>query len=124
MTTIKKFEDLINRVELIRNSLKKMGTNSGDKVMDGFLKQLQSNPIMLTDFNKLFEIHRIRYYSSNFNKNVDNLPISITHLTFGESFNKPVDNLPISITHLVFNNNYYQKKEYFVKYKKVEILFK
>lgn len=53
---IKKFEDLINRVELIRNSLKKMGTNSGDKVMDGFLKQLQSNPIMLTDFNKLFEI--------------------------------------------------------------------
>jgi hypothetical protein len=54
---IKNFENLINRVEYIRNVIKKMGLNSGDKVIDGFLKQLDSNPIMLTDFNKLFTVN-------------------------------------------------------------------
>ena len=39
---------------------------------------------------------------SNFNQPVDNLPCTITHLTFGYRFNKPVDNLPCTITHLTF----------------------
>ena len=50
---LKNFEDLLNRVEIIRNSLKKMGGNSGDKNLDNFLKQLDSNPIMNTDFTQL-----------------------------------------------------------------------
>jgi hypothetical protein len=54
---VKNFEDLIGRVEYIRNVLRKMGANTGDKVIDGFLKQLESNPIMATDFTKLFAVN-------------------------------------------------------------------
>jgi len=54
---VKNFEDLIGRVEYIRNVLRKMGANTGDKVIDGFLKQLESNPIMATDFSKLFAVN-------------------------------------------------------------------
>lgn len=53
---LKNFEDLLNRVEIIRNSLKKMGETTGDKTLDNFLKQLDSNPIMLTDFAKLMQV--------------------------------------------------------------------
>jgi len=50
---VKNFEDLLNRVEIIRNTIKKMGGTTGDKAIDGFLKQLDSNPIMLTNFAQL-----------------------------------------------------------------------
>jgi hypothetical protein len=50
---VKNFEDLLNRVEIIRNTLKKMGATTGDKALDGFLKQLDSNPIMATNFAQL-----------------------------------------------------------------------
>ncbi len=53
---LKNFEDLLNRVELIRNTLKKMGTTTGDKALDGFLKQLDSNPIMVTNFAQLMTV--------------------------------------------------------------------
>ena len=36
---------------------------------------------------------------SIFNKSVDNLPSSLTHLTFGYRFDQKVDNLPSSLTH-------------------------
>jgi len=39
---------------------------------------------------------------SKFNKNVDNLPPNLTHLTFGYCFNKNVDKLPPNLTHLTF----------------------
>ena len=35
-------------------------------------------------------------YYSKFNQSVDNLPNSITHLTFGYWFVQPVNNLPIN----------------------------
>ena len=54
---VKNFEDLINRVEYIRNIVKKLKGKTDDKVILGFLKQLDSNPIMLTDFNKLFTVN-------------------------------------------------------------------
>ena len=54
---VKNFENLITRVEYLRNVLKKMGTETEDKVLNGFLKQLQSNPIMLTDFNTIFAVN-------------------------------------------------------------------
>jgi hypothetical protein len=50
---VKNFEDLLNRVEIIRNTIKKMGGATGDKAIDSFLKQLDSNPIMLTNFAQL-----------------------------------------------------------------------
>ena len=53
---LKNFEDLLNRVEIIRNSLKKMGATTGDKTLDNFLKQLDSNPIMATNFAQLMTV--------------------------------------------------------------------
>jgi hypothetical protein len=53
---LKNFENLLNRIEIIRNSLKKMGGSTGDKALDGFLKQLDSNPIMLTNFEQLTKV--------------------------------------------------------------------
>ena len=42
-------------------------------------------------------------FSPDFNKQIPNdLPNSITHLTFGYMFNQPLCNLPNSITHLTF----------------------
>lgn len=54
---VKNFENLMNRVEYVRNVLKKMGAETDDKVLNGFLRELQSNPIMLTDFSKLFDVN-------------------------------------------------------------------
>ena len=55
---------------------------------------------------KLFEAYEndkfngLKYVGNYFNKPVNNLPNSLTHLVFGKSFNLPVDNLPCSLTHL------------------------
>ena len=54
---VKNFENLITRVEYLRNVLKKMGAETEDKVLNGFLKQLQTNPIMMTDFNTIFAVN-------------------------------------------------------------------
>jgi hypothetical protein len=43
-------------------------------------------------------------YYSGFNKKVDNLPKSLTHLTFNGTFNKKVNNLPHGLTHLTFGH--------------------
>jgi hypothetical protein len=48
------------------------------------------------------------YGFSVFDNSVDNLPLSLTHLTFGYWFNKPVDNLPLSLTHLTFGDRFNQ----------------
>ena len=50
-----------------------------------------------------------KYIDSKFNKPVDNLPNSITNLTFGNSFDKPVDNLPNSIQNLTFCSSFNQQ---------------
>jgi hypothetical protein len=52
---LKSFEDFINRVEIIRNKVKKLGS-SEDKAIKNFMKSLDSNPIMATNFTQLFEI--------------------------------------------------------------------
>ena len=46
---------------------------------------------------------------SKFNKNVDNLPPNLTHLTFGSYFNQNVDKLPPNLTHLTFEGRFNQK---------------
>ena len=54
---LKNFENLMSRVELLRNSLRKLGTNTGDKNLDKFLLQLETNPIMLTNFTELMKVN-------------------------------------------------------------------
>lgn len=46
------------------------------------------------------------------NLSVDNLPISVTHLSFGYYFNKPVDHLPQRLTHLSFRGAFSQNVDY------------
>jgi hypothetical protein len=55
MDKLKSFEEFIGRVERIRTLIKKAG-NSGDKVLDGKIKKMDSNPIMVTDFVKMFNV--------------------------------------------------------------------
>jgi len=55
MDKLKSFEEFIGRVERIRNLLKKVDT-SQDKVLGNFLKKINSNPIMATDFIKMFNV--------------------------------------------------------------------
>lgn len=55
MDKLKSFEEFISRVERIRTLIKKAG-NSGDKVLDGMIKKMDSNPIMATDFVKMFNV--------------------------------------------------------------------
>ena len=51
------FEKLLTRVEYLRNVLKKMAGRSTDKNINNFLKELNSNPIMLTKFSYLTEVN-------------------------------------------------------------------
>lgn len=43
---------------------------------------------------------------SLFNKEVKNLPNTLTHLTFGWEFNQSVDNLPTNLTHLTLGRKF------------------
>lgn len=51
---VKAFEEFLNRIELIRNKLKKL--QSDDSVLNGMIKQLGSNPIIATNFEQMFNI--------------------------------------------------------------------
>jgi hypothetical protein len=52
---LKLFEEYLSRLELIRNKIKKMGETE-DKVLNGFIQKMKSNPIMATDFSKMFDV--------------------------------------------------------------------
>ena len=56
----------------------------------------------------IFEEDYSKKQHSLFNQPVNNLPDSITHLTFGRHFNQPVNYLPNSITHLTFGCEFNQ----------------
>jgi glucan biosynthesis protein len=43
-------------------------------------------------------------FHNEFDQQVDFLPPSLIHLTFGKKFDQPVDNLPQNLTHLTFGN--------------------
>jgi len=51
---LKSFEEIMRRIESLRNRIKNM--KSSDKVMAGHLKSFNSNPIMATDFKKMFNL--------------------------------------------------------------------
>lgn len=52
---------------------------------------------------------KAKYSNSIFNKSVDLLPISITHIKFGYSFNQRVDNLPFNLKWLEFGYSFNQR---------------
>ena len=54
---VKNFENLLSRVEYLRNVLKKMSGRTTDSNIKNFLKELNSNPIMLTKFSYLTEVN-------------------------------------------------------------------
>jgi hypothetical protein len=54
---VKNFENLLSRVEYLRNVLKKMSGRTTDSNIKKFLKELNSNPIMLTKFSYLTEVN-------------------------------------------------------------------
>jgi hypothetical protein len=54
---VKNFENLIGRVEYIRNVLKKMGTETEDTVLNKFLIELNRNPIMMTNFKDALAVN-------------------------------------------------------------------
>ena len=54
---VKNFENLLSRIEYLRNVLKKMYGRTNDANINNFLKQLNSNPIMLTKFTYLTEVN-------------------------------------------------------------------
>ena len=70
---------------------------------------------LLGDFNRPVEFlpdsitHLI--LGNSFKQKVDNLPSNLTHLTFGHGFNRQVDNLPSNLTHLTFGNEFKQPVE-------------
>lgn len=53
---VKNFETLLTRIEYLRNVLKKMAGRTTDSNINNFLKQLNSNPIMLTKFAYITEV--------------------------------------------------------------------
>jgi hypothetical protein len=55
MDKLKAFEDFIGRVERIRTLIKKVDPST-DKVLAGLIKKTDTNPIMLTDFVKMFNV--------------------------------------------------------------------
>lgn len=46
---------------------------------------------------------------------IDNLPASLTNLTFGKHYNSSIDKLPSNLIYLTFNNNFNNVKEYLPK---------
>jgi hypothetical protein len=52
---VKEFEDFLNRIEQIRNKLRNMKSGD-DKVFNQKLQTFKQNPIILTDFNKMFNL--------------------------------------------------------------------
>jgi hypothetical protein len=54
---VKNFENLIGRVEYIRNVIKNMGTETEDTVLNKFLIELNKNPIMKTNFKDALAVN-------------------------------------------------------------------
>ena len=54
---VKNFENLIARVEYIRNVIRKMGTETEDAVLNKFLIELNKNPIMATNFKDVLTVN-------------------------------------------------------------------
>ena len=72
-----------------------------------FNKKLENLPLDTEII--IFEQDYKKEKNSHFDQKVDNLPNTLTHLTFGWGFNQLVDNLPENLTHLTFREDFNQK---------------
>ena len=63
----------------------------------------------LFDKYEFNDTKNLPYFYCKFNQQVDNLPNTLTHLTFGTNFNQQVDNLPNTLTHLTFGGYFDQQ---------------
>jgi hypothetical protein len=52
---LKSFEEFMNRLEQVRNKIRNLKP-TGDKVLDGWVKKIKSNPLIATNFQKIFSI--------------------------------------------------------------------
>ena len=68
------------------------------------------NQELTQDIIEFLSKHQRVEFGREFNKPVNKLPKSLTHLRFVEysKFNQPVDNLPNSLTHLEFGTYFNQ----------------
>ena len=72
------------------------------KLIDANGKQI------LKPFHELPTLYPYNDKFTGFNKSINHLPKSLTHLTFNDEFNKNVDDLPKSLTHLTFGIRFNQ----------------
>lgn len=49
------FEEFMNRLEMVRNKIRNLKP-TGDKVLDGWVKKIKTNPLIATNFQKIFNI--------------------------------------------------------------------
>ncbi len=62
-----------------------------------YFNNYNNHEICIKTDNFYVFIHKDNWKKTIFNKSIDNLPNSITHLTLREKFNQPINNLPNSI---------------------------
>ncbi len=99
------------------------------KLLNVYKKIIFSNYDLDNDLFEKYENNNFQGLEnivSNFNQSIDNLPSSITHLTFSHNFNQLVDNLPSSITHLTFGyyfNQTVNNLPRFIEYIKLPISY-
>lgn len=82
--------------------------NFTNLIMDEYI--IYTDPELYGDRNHALvlprNIKRIRFVDS-FNRSVDNIPSTVTHLIFGFHFNQYINGcIPTSVTHLIFGNNF------------------
>jgi hypothetical protein len=74
------------------------------KIPYDYDEELKNIPIETTEIIFL-DLEAYKNFSK-YNKPIDNLPLSLTHLNLGHFFNQPVNNLPTKLTHLTFGKNF------------------
>ena len=79
------------------------------KLLSNYKKLVFSDYELSDNLFEKYEPDNSIFKGSKFNQEVNNLPNSLTHLTFGQNFNQEVNVLPNSITHLTFGICFNQK---------------
>jgi len=91
------------------------------KLLSNYEKLIFSDYVLNNDLFDKSKSWILVFKKSKFNQEVNNLPNSITHLTFNYQFNQEVNNLPNSITHLTFGRHFNKKIDipFTIKYLKL-----
>lgn len=73
-----------------------------------FQEYISCHPLPFTPWRIMLQMEGENLQSDVFNRLIEHLPPSITHIKFGKHFNQSVDNLPNSIQRLVFGLEFNQ----------------